>query len=83
MKRYTILILTVVLFFYTQTESWAGGGNADINRQTSFNNFTDSLATLGRSPQQKTAIQNKRRLARSQPRLKKVRAESIESPTSR
>ncbi len=83
MKRCLILVLTTVLFFYISTASWAGGGNTDINRQTSFNNFTDSLATLGRSPQQKTTIKDKRRLARSQTRLKKARAANIKHLTNR
>ena len=80
MKRYSILVLTAVLFFYTPTASWAGI-NEEINRQTPFNNFTDSLATLGKIPKQKTAIKNKRRLARSQVRLKKLREANIKRST--
>ena len=82
MKRYSFLILTAVLFFYTPTASWAGI-NEEINRQTPFNNFTDSLATLGKSPKQKTAIKNKRRLARSQARLKKIREAHLKRSTQR
>jgi hypothetical protein len=82
MKRYSFLILTAVLFFYTPTASWAGI-NEEINRQTPFNNFTDSLATIGKSPKQKTAIKNKRRLARSQARLQKLRDANIKRSTSR
>lgn len=82
MKRYLILILATVLFFYAPTASWAGI-NEEINRQTPFNNFTDSLATLGKSPRQKTAIKNKRRLARSKARLKKLREANIKRSISR
>ncbi|MBI5025036.1 MAG: hypothetical protein HZC18_08600 [Candidatus Omnitrophica bacterium] len=82
MKRYSILVLTAVLFCYTPTASWAGI-NEEINRQTPFNNFTDSLATIGKSPKQKTAIKNKRRLVRSQARLKKARAANLKRLTSR
>lgn len=82
MKRHLILILAAVLFLYAPTASWAGI-NEEINRQTPFNNFTDSLATLGKSPKQKTAIKNKRRLARSQARLKKLREANIKRSTSR
>lgn len=82
MKRYLVLVLAGVLFFYTPTTSWAGI-NEEINRQTPFNNFTDSLATLGKSPKQKTAIKNKRRLARSQARLKKLREANIKRSTQR
>ena len=82
MKRYPILILATVLLFSVPTESWAGI-NEEINRQTHFNNFTDSLATIGKSPKQKTAIKNKRRLARSQARLKKARAANLKRSTSR
>jgi hypothetical protein len=82
MKRYSILILATVLFFYAPTASWAGI-NEEINCQTPFNNFTDSLATLGKSPKQKTAIKNKRRLARSQARLRKLREANIKRSTQR
>jgi hypothetical protein len=66
-----LVISSLILFFYAPTVSWAGI-NQEINRQTPFNNFTDSLATLGKSPGQKTAIKNSRRLTRSQARLKKL-----------
>ena len=82
MKWYSILVLVTVLFFYTPTASWAGI-NQEINRQTPFNNFTDSLATLGKSQKQKTAIKNKRRLARSQARLKKLREAHVKRSTNR
>jgi len=82
MKWYSILVLVTVLFFYTPTASWAGI-NQEINRQTPFNNFTDSLATLGKSQKQKTAIKNKRRLARSQTRLKKIRKAHLRRSTQR
>ena len=82
MKRYSVLILTAVLLFSVTTESRAGI-NQEINRQTPFNNFTDSLATLGKTPKQKTAIKNKRRLARSQARLKKIREAHIRRSTQR
>jgi len=72
MKRYSILVLTAALLLSVPVESWAGL-NQEINRQTPFNNFTDSLATIGKSPKEKTAIKNKRRLKRSQARLKKIR----------
>ena len=70
------------MLFSVPTESWAGI-NEEINRQTHFNNFTDSLATIGKSPKQKTAIRNKRRLARSQARLKKIREAHIKHSTQR
>ncbi|OGX30156.1 MAG: hypothetical protein A2705_00400 [Omnitrophica WOR_2 bacterium RIFCSPHIGHO2_01_FULL_52_10] len=82
MKRYSVLILTAVLLFSVTTESRAGI-NQEINRQTPFNNFTDSLATLGKTPKQKTAIKNKRRLARSQARLKKIREAHSKRSASR
>lgn len=82
MKRYSVLILTVVLVFSVPTQGWAGI-NEEINRQTPFNNFTDSLATLGKFPKQKTAIKNKRRLARSKARLKKLREANIKRSTQR
>ncbi len=82
MKRYSILILAAVLFFYIPTASWAEI-NQEINRQTPFNNFTDSLATIGKSPKQKTTIKNKRRLARSQARLKKIREAHIKRSAQR
>jgi len=82
MKWYSILVLVTVLFFYTPTASWAGI-NQEINRQTPFNNFTDSLATMGKSPKQKTAIKNKRRLARSKARLKKIREAHSKRSASR
>ena len=82
MKRYSVLILAVFLSFLTTTASWAGL-NADINRVTPFNNFTDSLAALGKSPEQKTTIRNKRRLARSQARLKKAREANLNRSTRR
>ena len=64
------------------TEGWAGL-NQEINRQTPFNNFTDALATLGKSPKEKTAIKNKRRLARSQARLKNIREAHLKRATQR
>lgn len=82
MKRHSIFFLTAVLFFYIPTASWAGR-NADINRRTPFNNFTDSLATLGKSPKQKTAVKNSRRLARSKARLQKLRDANIKRLTQR
>ncbi|HBO98028.1 MAG TPA: hypothetical protein DE315_08660 [Candidatus Omnitrophica bacterium] len=82
MKRYPVLILTAVLLFFVSTESRAGI-NQEINRQTPFNNFTDSLATIGKSPKQKTAIKNKRRLARSKARLKKIREAHSKRSASR
>lgn len=82
MKRYSVLILTAVLLFSVSAESWAGL-NQEINRQTPFNKFTDSLATIGKSPKQKTAIKNKRRLARSQTRLKKIRENHLKRSTQR
>ena len=82
MKRYLILILAIVLFFYTPTAAWAGI-NEEINRQTPFNHFTDSLAAIGKSPKQKTAIKNKRRLDRSQARLKKIREAHLKRSTQR
>lgn len=82
MKRYLVLVLTAVLFFYAPAVSWAGI-NEEINRQTPFNNFTDSLATIGKSPKQKTAIKNKRRLARSQARLQKLREANIKRSAQR
>lgn len=82
MKRYSVLILTAVLLFSVPAESRTGI-NEEINRQTPFNKFTDSLATLGKSPKQKTAIKNKRRLARSKARLKKLREAHIKGSTNR
>lgn len=80
MKPYLVFILTAALLLSVPTESQAGI-NQEINRQTPFNNFTDSLATIGKSPRQKTAIKNKRRLARSQARLKKIREAHLKRST--
>ena len=82
MKRYSVLILIAVLLFSVPAESRTGI-NEEINRQTPFNKFTDSLATLGKSPKQKIAIKNKRRLARSQARLKKIRKAHLKRSNSR
>ena len=78
MKRYSIFILAAVLFFSIPTAGWAGRKStlSGVDRQTLFNNVTDSLATLGKSPQQKSAIKKMRHAARRKARLEKLREEN-------
>lgn len=67
--------LAVTLVLGVPGSSFAGSKNAytDAERQTIFNNITDSIATLGKSPKDARIIKKKRHTARYKARLQKIR----------
>ena len=46
-----------------------------VYRQTFLNDITDTLATIGKSDQEKAAIKKRRHMARTNARLKKLKEE--------
>ena len=74
MKRYLVFILTFALFLSVPAVSRAGQNSTPtgIYRQTLFNDITDTLATLGKSDREKTAIKQQRRMARARERRQKL-----------
>lgn len=78
MKRYLVFILTFTFLFGVPAVSRAEYKKtlSGVDRQTFFNNITDSLATLGKSPQEKSAMKKMRHAARRKARLEKLRVEN-------
>ena len=77
MKHYVRFILIFVFLFGVPAVSRAEYKSVDtgVNRQTWFNNVTDSLATIGKSDQEKAAIKKQRHMARTNARLEKLKEE--------
>jgi hypothetical protein len=74
MKHPIILVLTVVLSVNAATPGWAGQNSkpTGIYRQTILNDITDTLATIGKSDREETAIRHQRRMARARERREKL-----------
>jgi hypothetical protein len=77
MKRFASFILTLILFLGLPTISRAEhkSTSTGVYRQTLLNGITDTLATLGKSDQEKAAIRKQRHMARTNARLKKLKDE--------
>jgi hypothetical protein len=70
MKRNFIIAVICVLM---AVPAYAGvGAPVDVNRQTFFNDITDSVATIGKSDHEKKQIKHQRQLKRKKARLQKA-----------
>ena len=69
MKMKRVLLIVIFLFILILPQAFATANQyPNTNRQTMWNNLTDSIHTLGQSPQQaqitKARLHYKRRIAR-------------------
>lgn len=77
MKHFASFTLILILFLGLPTIGQAEykSTSTGIYRQTLLNDITDTLATLGKSDQEKAAIKKQRHMARTNARLKKLKEE--------
>ncbi len=75
MKRYVSFIFMFVLLLGVPTVGHAEYKSVDsgVNRQTFFNDITDTLATIGKSDREEAAIKKQRHMARTNARLQKLK----------
>ncbi|GEM_PF-2392662 len=77
MKHLACSILAFTFLFGVPAVSHAGqkSTSTGVYRQTPLNDITDTLATIGKSDQEKAAIKKQRHMARTNARLKKLKEE--------
>jgi len=67
-----LAVLVLVLMLFMPQAGWAGSSYPDPYRQTTWNNFTDTVHTIGQSPQQAKLTKMRLRYARTTARVKSI-----------